>query len=99
LCVSKRDSSNDPEFQLIWAEAPVGGPTQGIIKAATAPRWDFQAFTRAHDFPEQADVAVSGTRFRDSCYIGWMGVGENSTRPNIARYSPGDLITYGVGGH
>ena len=98
LCVPASDGSNTQEFQIIWGDASDGA--NGGIKVASAPSFEFQNFTRTHElWAEQAYTTVSGTQFRGGCYIAWMGVGPNANRPNIARYTPGEVVTYGVGGH
>lgn len=94
---SNPENSREPDVQLIWADAPVG--TRGRIKVMNAARGDLQAFSRPHEFtPEEADGSISATRFRGAWHFAWMGVGDQ-THPNVARYTSGELVTYGLGGH
>ena len=97
LMWSSPESSLGADVHLMWADAPAG-TTRGRIKVMNAARGDLKAFSRTHEFaPEEAEGSISSALFRGAWHFAWMGVGDQ-THPNVARYTSGELVTYGLGG-
>lgn len=92
------EGSTEPDFMLMWGDTP-SDRTWGGIKVATAPRGDAHAFARTHEFVnEGAQGGIAAARFRGAWYFAWTGV-HDQNHPNVARYTAGELVTYGLGGH
>ena len=86
---------DEPEQVLFWTSALSSGASEGQIAAATRPGFAGD-FSRLHVFQEDsAQRSVSAAFFRGSAYIAWMGTG-GAPQPNVARYSTGGLVTYGL---
>ncbi len=83
----------DPDLFLFWSDPNLEfGPMKvSIFEDATLDN-------SARDFDltgDQTSEAISVTQFRHRLYVAWMG-SDTSNFPNVARYSPGGLVTYGL---
>jgi len=93
---SQQEGSSDPELQLAWADTSSDGADVGRIKLATVSDGNFQQLSRVHALQaEQAQYSVSAAKFRGAWYLAWLGI-EGATHPNVARYTPGEIISYGL---
>jgi len=87
--------TNQPDLYVLWSDT-TNLKDQDRIKLASIVDGDFSRLLRSHEFEaDTAKYAVSAARFRDAWYVTWMGTGESSFA-NVARYSPGELVTYGL---
>ncbi|HYQ26248.1 MAG TPA: PQQ-binding-like beta-propeller repeat protein, partial [Polyangiaceae bacterium] len=85
-----------PDLHLAWTDVTTDGPTWGRIKIAAAPDSDVGAFARVHQLAsDQATFSINSAWFKGSWYIAWMGVLE-APHPNVARYTGGELVSYGL---
>ncbi|MFZ5897017.1 MAG: hypothetical protein ACOY0T_38520 [Myxococcota bacterium] len=88
--------STTPDFNLLWTDVPDVGRSSGRIKIASAPAGDVTKFGRTHQFEsDTADFGINATWFKGGLHFAWLGVADTN-HPNVARYSPGELVTYGL---
>lgn len=93
---AQQGGGSDPDLHLAWADANSGSADDGRIKLASISNGNFQQLSRIHALQaEQAQYSVSATKFRGAWYLAWLGIA-GATHPNVARYTPGELITYGL---
>ncbi|HET7542630.1 MAG TPA: hypothetical protein VFK05_22320 [Polyangiaceae bacterium] len=89
------ESGNQPDLSLLFSDITDYDDRQRI-KIASVIDGDFSQLVRTHRFEgELAQIAISAARFRGAWYMTWMGAPDNR-HPNVARYSPGELVTYGM---
>jgi len=95
LLMLNPQGANESDLHLLWSDTTNSADT-GRIKIASVAG-DFSRLARSHEFlADQAYQSISATQFKDAWYVAWMGVGATNL-PNVARYSPGELVTYGLG--
>jgi hypothetical protein len=82
-----------PDLFLFWSDPNV---EFGPMKVSIFEDADLGRSARAFDLTgdETAD-ALAATQFRGRIYVAWMG-SSTENFPNVARYSPGGLVTYGL---
>ena len=86
------EGNTEPDLQLVWADS--NSTDNGRIKLASIIDGNFQQLSRAHRLEaEQAQFSISAAKFRGAWYLAWLGI---SPHPNVARYTPGELVTYGL---
>jgi hypothetical protein len=96
LLMLNPQGTNEPDLHLLWSDT-TNTDDQSRIKIASIVAGDFSRLARSHDFlADMALDSISATWFKDAWYLAWMGVGQTGF-PNVARYSPGELVTYGIG--
>jgi hypothetical protein len=96
LLAFDQEGSSAPDLQLAWADTSSEGGEKGRIKLASVSDGNFQQLTRIHALQaEQAQYSVTAAKFRGAWYFAWLGI-DGATHPNVARYTPGELITYGL---
>ena len=99
LLMLNPQGTNEPDLHLLWSDTTDSTSTtdQGRIKIASVVAGDFSRLARSHEFlADMALDSISAAWFKDAWYLAWMGVGQTGF-PNVARYSPGELVTYGIG--
>jgi outer membrane protein assembly factor BamB len=95
LLMLNPQGTNEPDLHLLWSDT-TNSADSSRIKIASVVAGDFSRLARSHEFlADRAGYSISATLFKDAWYVAWMGVG-NTNYPNVARYSPGELVTYGL---
>ena len=85
--------AQDPDLFLFWSD-----PTAEFGPMKVSIYEDAELGSSARDFDLAGDAtseSISVTQFRNRIYVAWMG-SDTSNFPNVARYSPGGLVTYGL---
>jgi len=87
-----------PEFYLAWSDVNEIGARGGQIKVASLNSNDFSLLSRTHELsPELAQYSLSAARFKGAWYLAWMG-SNGARQPNVARYTSGEIVSYGLKG-
>jgi hypothetical protein len=96
LFASDAGGASAPDLLLAWVHTESATATSGDSQIATSPGGTLVGFGRNHVLAsDQAEYSVSGTDFKGSSYLAWLGTGD-AHHPNVARYSSGELVTYGL---
>jgi len=96
LLMLNPQGGNEPDLHLLWSDTTSTTADKSRIKIGSAVAGDFSRLARSHEFfADLAQTSISATLFKDAWYVAWMGVG-STNHPNVARYSPGELVTYGL---
>jgi hypothetical protein len=95
LLMLNPQGTNEPDLHVLWSDmTDTADPSR--IKIASVVDGDFSRLARSHEFSaDQARESMSAAWFKNAWYISWMGIG-SVNHPNVARYSPGELVTYGL---
>jgi hypothetical protein len=92
LLWQKLTNDTGVSYSWLWSEhsSGYGGP----LRMSTGRIGDFSLFTGTRPLEAiTADPSVSATNFKGAWYVAWS---DSSGVPNVARYSSGELVTYGL---
>lgn len=99
LLAFESGAASEPDLYFAWSDVTEIGPRSGPIKVASSSDGNLQHLLRTHDLsPELAALSLNAARFRGAWYLTWLG-SNGAPLPNLARYSPGELVTYGLRAH
>ncbi|HET9959985.1 MAG TPA: hypothetical protein VFQ61_36080 [Polyangiaceae bacterium] len=82
-----------PSYTWLWSAKSAS--TDGVLSASTGLAGDYTSFTGTRALGAiRTHPSISAARFKGAWHIAWLNLADSL--PNVARYSSGELVTYGL---